>query len=204
MRPSVLRIAARRPFHFSNRRLASSTAENAQNAAKEQAAKAQQAAKESAVKAQAAAKEGAAKAQAAAAQFAGKAMAILGKSGESFAKLAAKSTGRTGQLLKSIERAIPPTIYYSKVAIELSKLVFRGQKMSPPDLATFQSTLKTLFNPQNIAAYSRNAVQVARTASRKEAAQVGVIVAEVIGFFTIGEILGRRKLIGYRGKVEHH
>lgn len=28
--------------------------------------------------------------------------------------------------------AVPPTIYYSKVAIELSKLVFRGQKMTPP------------------------------------------------------------------------
>jgi len=27
---------------------------------------------------------------------------------------------------------IPPTVYYSKVALELSKLVFQGQKMSPP------------------------------------------------------------------------
>lgn len=27
---------------------------------------------------------------------------------------------------------IPPTIYYARVGMELSKLVFRGQKMSPP------------------------------------------------------------------------
>lgn len=27
---------------------------------------------------------------------------------------------------------IPPTIYYTRVGIELSKLVFRGQKMAPP------------------------------------------------------------------------
>lgn len=27
---------------------------------------------------------------------------------------------------------IPPTLYYSKVGLELGKLVFRGQNMSPP------------------------------------------------------------------------
>lgn len=27
---------------------------------------------------------------------------------------------------------IPPTVYYSKVGIELAKLVFRGQNMTPP------------------------------------------------------------------------
>ncbi len=27
---------------------------------------------------------------------------------------------------------IPPTIYYARVGLELSKLVFKGQQMSPP------------------------------------------------------------------------
>ena len=27
---------------------------------------------------------------------------------------------------------IPPTLYYSKVGLELGKLVFRGQNMTPP------------------------------------------------------------------------
>lgn len=27
---------------------------------------------------------------------------------------------------------IPPTMYYARVGLELSKLVFHGQKMSPP------------------------------------------------------------------------
>jgi hypothetical protein len=27
---------------------------------------------------------------------------------------------------------IPPAIYYARVGLELSKLVFQGQKMSPP------------------------------------------------------------------------
>ncbi|KAI9855887.1 MAG: hypothetical protein M1824_005797 [Vezdaea acicularis] len=43
-----------------------------------------------------------------------------------------KATGRTGRLIKFVQSIIPPTIYYSRVGIELSKLVFHGQKMSPP------------------------------------------------------------------------
>jgi hypothetical protein len=27
---------------------------------------------------------------------------------------------------------IPPTVYYARVGLELSKLVFHGQKMTPP------------------------------------------------------------------------
>ncbi|KAL8802717.1 MAG: hypothetical protein Q9182_003615 [Xanthomendoza sp. 2 TL-2023] len=34
--------------------------------------------------------------------------------------------------LISTAALIPPTIYYTKVGFELSKIVFRGQKMSPP------------------------------------------------------------------------
>jgi F-type H+-transporting ATPase subunit g len=31
---------------------------------------------------------------------------------------------------------------------------------------------------------------------------IGVVAAEVIGFFSVGEIIGRFKLVGYRAK-EH-
>lgn len=41
--------------------------------------------------------------------------------------------------------------------------------------------------------------------SQAEMVGVGIVGAELIGFFTVGEILGRFKLIGYRGgKAEHH
>ena len=33
---------------------------------------------------------------------------------------------------------------------------------------------------------------------------VGVVTAEVLGFFTVGEMIGRFKLVGYRGDREHH
>ena len=32
----------------------------------------------------------------------------------------------------------------------------------------------------------------------------GVVGAEVLGFFTVGEMIGRMKLVGYRGGVTPH
>jgi len=32
---------------------------------------------------------------------------------------------------------------------------------------------------------------------------MGVIGAEVIGFFTVGTMIGRLKIVGYRGEPEH-
>lgn len=43
-----------------------------------------------------------------------------------------------------------------------------------------------------------------RNVNRQQLVSAGIISAEVLGFFTVGEIIGRLKLVGYRGDVEHH
>lgn len=50
-------------------------------------------------------------------------------------------------------------------------------------------------NPQNVLAQLRGI-------SNAQWASIGVVAAEVIGFFSVGEIIGRFKLVGYRAK-EH-
>jgi F-type H+-transporting ATPase subunit g len=47
-------------------------------------------------------------------------------------------------------------------------------------------------------------IAVVRNVNRQQAAVAGVIAAEVLGFFTLGEIIGRFKVIGYRGDTGHH
>lgn len=42
-----------------------------------------------------------------------------------------------------------------------------------------------------------------RNMSREQMISAGVIGAEVLGFFTVGEMIGRMKLVGYRGEVHH-
>ena len=43
-----------------------------------------------------------------------------------------------------------------------------------------------------------------RNVNRQQLISAGVIGAEVLGFFTVGEMIGRMKLVGYRGDTEHH
>ena len=44
-----------------------------------------------------------------------------------------------------------------------------------------------------------------RNLSRQEWRNFGIITAQVIGFFSVGEMVGRMKLVGYRGdKAVHH
>jgi F-type H+-transporting ATPase subunit g len=52
------------------------------------------------------------------------------------------------------------------------------------------------FNPESI-------LNTVRNVDRVQLATAGVVVAEVLGFFTVGEMLGRLKLVGYRGEVHH-
>ncbi|KAF7592275.1 ATP synthase subunit G atp20 [Aspergillus hancockii] len=122
-----------------------------------------------------------------------------------------KVGGRTGKVIAFVDSMIPPTVYYSKVGLELAKLVFRGQNMSPPNLATFQSYFQPLLNAFRSPATLKNAgfspsniVARVRGASKTELALAGVTLAEVIGFFTVGEMIGRMNIVGYRGHAEHH
>ncbi|KAL3467531.1 mitochondrial ATP synthase g subunit-domain-containing protein [Aspergillus heterothallicus] len=121
-----------------------------------------------------------------------------------------KVGGRTGKVISFVESMIPPTLYYSKVGLELGKLVFRGQNMTPPTTATFQSYFQPLINAvrnpaalKNAAFSPQNVLARVRNANKKEIALAGVTAAEVIGFFTVGEIIGRLNIVGYRGQPDH-
>lgn len=45
-----------------------------------------------------------------------------------------------------------------------------------------------------------------RNMTTQDMITAGVVTAQVLGFFTVGEIIGRFKLVGYRGEKEaaHH
>ena len=84
MRASALRLT-RQQLLFSSRRYASTSTNTAAKAASNASNTAATSARDTATKA------------------AGKAMEILGKSGETFANIAAKTGGRTGQALKAVQ-----------------------------------------------------------------------------------------------------
>lgn len=88
---------------------------------------------------------------------------------------------------------------------------------SPRDLATFQRYLQPVINaaksPASAFSHAVNGASTMspesilnriRNASTQQMVSVGVIGAELLGFFTVGEMIGRFKLVGYRGDVQHH
>ncbi|MCJ1355336.1 MAG: hypothetical protein MMC33_005327 [Icmadophila ericetorum] len=124
--------------------------------------------------------------------------------------------GRTGRLISFVQSLIPPTIYYSRVGLELSRMVFHGQKMYPPSPSAFQGYItaftSAIRNPRSLfnstaQASSMSPEKMLGSIRNLNSAQLltgGVAVAEVLGFFTVGEMIGRMKLVGYHGDVHHH
>ncbi|KKF96787.1 ATP synthase subunit g mitochondrial [Ceratocystis platani] len=116
-------------------------------------------------------------------------------------KALGKAGGRTGQAVAIIE-----------IGLELGKFVAKGRNMELPTMVTFQSYYLQAFNalkqPAKLVASAQQSLIALRSGgiTKAQAATAGVLLAELLGFFTVGEIIGRFKLIGYRGEVAsaHH
>lgn len=83
----------------------------------------------------------------------------------------------------------------------------------------FSPLLRRLTNPRSLlnSGAANSATQAAETAAaspeallqrlrnldRATLARGGVLTAEALGFFTVGEMLGRMKIVGYHGEVHH-
>jgi hypothetical protein len=74
-----------------------------------------------------------------------------------------------------------------------------------------QPVTKAAKNPQSLlsavqsaTAQPVNMLNQVRSMSSAQWMSVGIVAAEVVGFFTVGEMLGRLKLVGYRAKSEEH
>ena len=81
----------------------------------------------------------------------------------------------------------------------------------------FQNAWKTLKNPtalmqtasQTASKASQqpaSVMQQARNLNRAQVVAGGVVLAECLGFFTVGEMIGRFKIVGYHGETgaAHH
>ncbi|KAF2277026.1 uncharacterized protein EI97DRAFT_432641 [Westerdykella ornata] len=169
------------------------------------------AAKDKATQAQSKASEGLSKVT----SSAGSALSKAGSAASGLLNTLASAGGRTGRLVGRIQSMIPSAVYYSKVALEISKFVVKERKMSPPDVATFQTYFTKTFNQLRSGTLFRQAesssvqpttvIDRVRNISRAQWASAGVVAAEVLGFFSIGEMIGRWKIVGYRsyGDVHH-
>lgn len=68
------------------------------------------------------------------------------------------------------------------------------------------SASQTVSSAASAASQSGSAVQRLRGIDRAALATGGVVLAECLGFFTVGEMIGRLKIVGYHGEppAAHH
>ena len=86
-----------------------------------------------------------------------------------------------------------PVIYNSQVFLHVLKQVYKTEKLAPPSsLAELQSAYQTLFQRAKSLPYWQNLW----TTGQWKVVAIGGL--EVYGIFKIGEILGRRSLVGYK------
>ncbi|MDF2444738.1 MAG: F-type H+-transporting ATPase subunit g, partial [Subtercola sp.] len=75
--------------------------------------------------------------------------------------------------------------------------LFRSAVHSPAAQTASNVAHKAVANPKSL-------LEQVRNINRAQVVAGGVVVAEVLGFFTIGEMIGRMKLVGYHGKTDAH
>jgi len=150
------------------------------------------------------------------------ASSIASGAAESASQAVNNVQGRTGRFISLIrDTVVPTTIYYSRVGLELGRLVFKGQGMAPPSMSHVQSYTQPLTNavknPDRLRHFITDAssnlpknaqspegiLSSVRNVNRQQMANIGVVAAEVLGFFTVGTMIGRLKVVGYHGEVHH-
>ncbi|KAM7207737.1 ATP synthase subunit G, mitochondrial [Naviculisporaceae sp. PSN 640] len=171
--------------------------------------KAAGAAKDAASKATSTASEYTAKASETVSRVTAAAGPAISKAAQGVSGALGRVGGRTGRLIAFVERQVPTVLYYSKVGLELSKIVFRSQKMTPPPVNTFQTFFQNVWTSiQNPSTLFRgtNPIQAVRNIGATQVVAGGVLAAECLGFFTVGEMIGRFKIVGYHGEAPaaHH
>ncbi|CCF57302.1 hypothetical protein KAFR_0C03100 [Kazachstania africana CBS 2517] len=118
-------------------------------------------------------------------------------------KLGASLISKTNLLLqKTVEASsliTNKTLYYGKVTGELSKQIYHKEGLQPPSLEEFKGFYSKLY--ENSFQYLRQPntyINSLQKISKNDAWKYGAYAVQLIGFYSVGEMIGRRKLVGYR------
>ncbi|QLL34532.1 hypothetical protein HG536_0G03940 [Torulaspora globosa] len=103
-------------------------------------------------------------------------------------------------------RLATKTVYYGKVGAELSKQVYLKEGLQPPSVADFQKVYSQLY--KNLLHYSvkpKEVLGLLKSLGKNDVVKYGSYAIQIVGFYSVGEIIGRRHLVGYKNyQPSHH
>lgn len=97
------------------------------------------------------------------------------------------------------------SVYYSKVVGEVSKQVYLKEGLQPPSVADFQKVYTQLYKQALEFAFKpKQALSMFKNVQKNEVLRFGAYGVQLAGLFSLGEIIGRRKVVGYTNYSAHH
>ncbi|KAJ3575114.1 hypothetical protein NP233_g1310 [Leucocoprinus birnbaumii] len=118
-----------------------------------------------------------------------------GKAWESISKFLGPAGQKLGNLLGGYKE---PLVYNFSVAREVVKRIYVGEGLQPPSLSQFAEAYRQIWSNATQVAYWRGIVQSGQVT------RVGIYGLQAYGIYKVGEMLGRRHIIGYPVPMEHH
>lgn len=117
-----------------------------------------------------------------------------------------KATGIVNNAVTKTTQFGNCAVYWGKVGAEVSKLVYQKEGLAPPSSQQFQSVynnaLKFIQSPQQQKEFIAKAA--AFRPGKGCAVKAGVYGTQLLAFFSVGEIIGRRSIFGYPSLGHHH
>lgn len=120
-----------------------------------------------------------------------------------------KATGFANSLVTKSTQLANCAVYWSKVGAEVGKVVYKSEGLAPPSQQQFQQVYQNAFklikSPQQQKELLAKASQF--RPGKECAAKAAIYGTQLLAFFSVGEIIGRRSLFGYPAfghGQEHH
>lgn len=112
------------------------------------------------------------------------------------------NTRSASSIATKVQTLADKSIYYSKVALELSKAVYTKEGLAPPTAAEFTKVYQCAQNQAKLVAKDPKAFLevIAKNAqgfNKDEIIRYICYFIQIVGFFSLGEIIGRRNVVGY-------
>lgn len=101
---------------------------------------------------------------------------------------------------------VTKTVYYGKVGAELSKQVYLKEGLQPPSVTDFKKVYSELYKmSMHYAVKPKEVMEFFKAVSKNDAIRYGSYAVQVVGFYSVGEVIGRRHLVGYKNyQPSHH
>ncbi|KAF9437875.1 hypothetical protein BGZ76_010752 [Entomortierella beljakovae] len=93
----------------------------------------------------------------------------------------------------TVSKLSGPIVYNAKVAGQIAKKVYIREGMAPPSGTQFEAAKEATLK----FAKSARSANTWKNISKDQYLKAGLVAAEAYTFFMVGEIIGRRNIVGY-------